>query len=63
MMLRLYVYMSVFVRSILVCSAALMSAYNYAMRIFGYLDRQATILTYSGRLKTPPILYFPSPSI
>ena len=39
MMLRLYVNMNKFVGSILVCTASPMSAYNYAMRILGYLGR------------------------
>ena len=35
----IYKYMNVFIGSILVCSAATISAYNYIMRILGYLGR------------------------
>ena len=64
MLLRLFVNMNVSVGSVLVCSAAIKSAYNYAMRILGYPGRRATILTCNGPLKTPAptILPFPSPS-
>ena len=49
---------------VLMCSAEIKSAYNYALRILGYLGKQATILTCSGSLKAPApmILSFPSPS-
>ena len=64
MLLRLYVNMNVPVGTVLVCSVAIMSAYNCALRILGYLGRRATILTCSGPLKTLArvILHFPSPS-
>ena len=49
---------------IVVCSTAIMSVYNYAMRMLAYLGRRATILTFSGPLKTPTptILSFHSSS-
>lgn len=48
----------------LVCSTAIRSAYNSALRILGYPGRRAAMLTCSGPLKTPApaILPFPSPS-
>lgn len=51
---------NVYVGSVLVCSAAIMNAYNSNMRILEYLGGQARILAYSGPLRTPtpPILPF-----
>ena len=64
MLLRLSVYVNVSVGSVLVCSVAMKIAYNYALRILGYLGRRATILTCSGPLKTltTTILFFHSSS-
>lgn len=49
--------------SILVCSTAIRSAYDHALRMLGYPRKRAMILTYKGSLKTmtPITLMFPSP--
>ena len=62
-LLRMYVNINVSIGSILVCSTAIKIAYNYALRILGYLGTQATILACSGPLNTPTatILFFPTP--
>ena len=62
MPLRLSVNMNIFVGSVLVCSVAIKSAYNFSLRILGYLGRRATLLTCNGPLKTlaPKISPFPS---
>lgn len=52
MLSRLSVTICVSLGSALVCSAAITSVYNYALRIWGYLGRQKTILTCSGPMKT-----------
>ena len=64
MLLRLSVSTNESVGSNLVCSVAIMCAYNFALKILGYPGRQATILTCSGALKTHAltILLFPSSS-
>ena len=38
--------------SILVCSTAIRSAYDHALRMLGYPRKRAMILTYKGSLKT-----------
>jgi hypothetical protein len=64
MLLRLYVNMNVSVGFVLVCSVTIKSAYNYAMRILGYIGRRAILLTCSSPLKTMALAilpFFPSP--
>ena len=52
MLSRLFVNMNVLVEMVLVCSAAIRSAYTYALRILGYPCRRAMILTCNNPLKT-----------
>ena len=40
MLSRLSMNMNIFVESVLVYSMAIMNAYNYGMRILGYMDKQ-----------------------
>lgn len=56
MLLRLNVNINMFVVSVLVCSTASKSAYNYVQRMFGYkLGSQVEICICSGSLKTPEL--------
>ena len=56
--------MNVYVVNILVCSIAIKSAYNYALRLLWHPSRRGAILICSGPLNTlaPTIFFFPSPS-
>lgn len=59
MLLRLFMNMNVSVGFVLVCSALIKSAYNYTMRILGYLGRRAILLTYSNPFKTMALAILP----
>ena len=63
-MLILFMNVNLYMGSILVCSVAIRSAFNYALRMLGYPGKRAEIMTYKGQLKTltPTILPFSLPS-
>lgn len=53
MLLRLSVEINIFVVSALVCFIARKRAYNYALRIFGYLGGFSIVCIYSSSLTIP----------